>query len=628
MAVPAEPRSDERGTRRLLRLGGRADRRARAALVVAALTQSVALLALPYALGRALDGLLLGTSGQEGPFRGWHNPFRDFHRSYDVFNQIRDAVAGTGASLTWVHTCLILLGIAAFSDAVLAWACEASGAAGTARIRHLMLRQALRVGPTLSRTLPPGDLVSRQTGSAAQAGASTAHAITAVAAGLPALGATVLLFFIDLWCGIAFLLGLLVLAALLSTLIRTTADVTEAYSAEQSRIAAALTEALEGARTVAAAGTAETEARRALNALPALRRHGTGLWRAQAAAVGQSNALLPLLELVVLGVAGWQLTAGRISVGNVLAAVAYVALAVGAVVAVSELVGFAQARGAGRRCSALFTLPRTTYGRAISGGDGGGSVTFVEVWVGRGPEAALRGVTAHIPAGTTVAVVGRSGAGKSTLASLIGRLVEPDAGVVCLDGNPVRDLEAAALHRAVTYAFARPVLIGHTVGDAIAFGPEPLPPEAVTAAARTACADAFITRLPRGYDTPLPAAPLSGGEAQRLGLARAFAHADRVLVLDDATSSLDTVTELQVSRALMAGATGLTKIIIAHRASTAARADRVLWLDAGTVCGYGPHAELWRDPQYRAVFASTWTESPEVPSSGAQDASSIARGAL
>jgi ATP-binding cassette subfamily B protein len=594
-------------------------------LLAAALTQAAALLSLPYALGRALDGLLTGTSGHEGPFRNWHNPFRDFNETYDVYNRLRDSLAEAATSLTWVHASLILLALAAASDAVLAWAGEASAAAGTARIRYVLLRHSLDVGPTLSRGLAPGDLVSRQTGSASQAGASTAHAVTAAAAGLPALGAIVLLFFIDVWCGLAFLVGLVVLAALLSTFIRTTTDVTEAYAVEQSRIAAALTEALEGARTVAAAGTREVEERRVLEPLPALRGHGTGLWRAQGAAIGQSNALLPLLEVVVLGVAGWQLTAGRISVGNVLAAALYVGLAVGAVMAVAELMGLAQAWGAGRRCAALTTLPATTYGQGVAAG-GGAAVTFVEVRVGRGPHAALQGVTAHIPSGATVAVVGRSGAGKSTLAALVGRLIEPDAGVVCLDGEPVRELRPEALHRAVTYAFARPALIGSSIGDAIAFGPAPLPPEAVTAAARAACAHAFITRLPWGYDTPLRAAPLSGGEAQRLGLARAFAHADRVLVLDDATSSLDTVTELQVTRALLAGATGRTKIIIAHRASTAARADVVLWLDAGRVRGYGPHSDLWRDPEYRAVFSTTWAESPALPATNASRVASTSRG--
>jgi ATP-binding cassette subfamily B protein len=210
-----------------------------------------------------------------------------------------------------------------------------------------------------------------------------------------------------------------------------------------------------------------------------------------------------------------------------------------------------------------------------------------------------------VPAGASVAIVGRSGSGKSTLAALFGRLVEPDAGIVCIDGQLIRDLSPAALHTAVTYAFPRPSLLGHTVEQTIAFGHDRPGRDTVVAAAEAACADGFIGRLPLGYATPLPDAPLSGGESQRLGLARAFAHPGRVLVLDDATSSLDTVTELQVSAAINAGGTGQTKVIVAHRTSTAARAQYVIWLENGRVRGYGRHDTLWSDPEYRAVFGTT-----------------------
>ncbi|MEV4185532.1 ATP-binding cassette domain-containing protein, partial [Streptosporangium canum] len=124
----------------------------------------------------------------------------------------------------------------------------------------------------------------------------------------------------------------------------------------------------------------------------------------------------------------------------------------------------------------------------------------------------------------------------------------------------------------------------------------------VRAAARAACADTFVRRLPLGYDTPLEEAPMSGGERQRIGLARAFAHGERLLILDDATSSLDTVTERQVSGALAGELRGRTRLIVAHRVATAAAADRVIWLDGGRVRAYDSHRVLWDDPGYRAVF--------------------------
>jgi tRNA A-37 threonylcarbamoyl transferase component Bud32 len=145
---------------------------------------------------------------------------------------------------------------------------------------------------------------------------------------------------------------------------------------------------------------------------------------------------------------------------------------------------------------------------------------------------------------------------------------------------------------AVGYAFARPALFGDTIAAAIGRDAE--------SAARAARADPFIRRLPLGYRTPPSEAPMSGGELQRLGLARAFAHPGRVLVLDDATSSLDTVTEVQVGEVLTRD--GRTRLIIAHRVGTAARADLVAWLDGGRVRACAPHHELWPDPEYREVF--------------------------
>jgi ATP-binding cassette subfamily B protein len=216
----------------------------------------------------------------------------------------------------------------------------------------------------------------------------------------------------------------------------------------------------------------------------------------------------------------------------------------------------------------------------------------------------LDGVDLTVPAGSTLAVVGRSGAGKSLLAAVAGRLADPDAGEVLLDGVPLRSLTREELRREVGHAFERPALLGATLEDTIGFGaPRPAPPR-VREAARAARADTFITRLPDGYATPCAEAPLSGGEVQRLGLARAFARGGRLLILDDAMSSLDTVTEHHIAEALLRPTPRGSRLIIAHRAATAARADRVAWLDGGRIRAVGTHAELWELPEYREVFGA------------------------
>ena len=203
-------------------------------------------------------------------------------------------------------------------------------------------------------------------------------------------------------------------------------------------------------------------------------------------------------------------------------------------------------------------------------------------------------------------MVGRSGAGKSTLARLAGRLADPDAGAVLLDGTDLRELTRASLRDGVVYAFERPELLGDTPQDVIGFGFRRPGEAQIRAAARQAQAAAFIARLPGQLRTRLDGTALSGGEVQRLGLARAFAHAGtaRLLVLDDATSSLDTVTETLIARAITSGLSGLTRLIVAHRETTAARADLVAWLDGGRIRALAPHAELRADREYLAIFGA------------------------
>jgi ATP-binding cassette subfamily B protein len=212
--------------------------------------------------------------------------------------------------------------------------------------------------------------------------------------------------------------------------------------------------------------------------------------------------------------------------------------------------------------------------------------------------ALLDSIDLTVPGGAAVAVVGRSGAGKSVLVAVAARLREPDEGEVLLDGVPVGQLSHGALRAAVNCAFERPVLVGERIADAVGLGQDTA---LVRAAARATHAHDFVSRLPSGYDTPLAEAPMSGGETQRLGLARAW-RASRLLVLDDATSSVDMVTEMQISRALTEDHGRRTRLIVTHRAATAAHADLVVWLEAGRVRAVGPHEGLWGDPDYRAVF--------------------------
>jgi ATP-binding cassette subfamily B protein len=415
---------------------------------------------------------------------------------------------------------------------------------------------------------------------------------------VPALGGLVALVLIDPLLAVAFLVAAPFLVWLGRVLAQRSSTAASRYLEVQGSIGALLVGTLAGARTIAAAASQDREVRRVLDSLPDLRQHGRRMWATQASIAGSSAVTGPLVEVAVLGVAGLLLTRHRISAGELVAASQYVLLAAGLPAPLSFLARFSRARAGAARVAEVTSAPAPKYGPLGLSGPGG-RLEFRDVTV----RDALVGLSLVVPAGTLMAVVGRSGSGKSTLAALAGRLRDPDEGEVLLDGLPLRLLSRAQLRGAVAYGFDRPELVGETVRDAIALGCPPEYVDRVVPAARAACADEFVRRLPAGYATPMADAPLSGGERQRLGLARAFVRPARLLVLDDATSSLDTATELQISTVLTGQLSERTRIVVAHRARTAAQADLVAWLDGGRVRRVARHDELWQDPDYRRAFA-------------------------
>lgn len=522
---------------------------------------------------------------------------------------------GDPAGPAWTLLCAAVIAAEVVLDAAAARLSGEVDGRSTARLRRLGLAALLRTAPHHAARHAAGDTAARLTAHAAEAGkvpAAVAHTVTAL---LPPLGAVVALFLIDLWTALAFLAGVPLLVLLLRAFSRSTLTSVARYQQVQLATAGRLVEALAGARTIAAAGTADRERSRILAQLPELGAEGRRMWQVYGSTTARSSALMPMLFYAVLAVGGIRLSTGAIGVGELLAASRYAGLAAGVGAVTGGLAAVARGRAAARRAAALLALPVLGHGRAELQEGGPGTLELRGVRVVRGGATVLHDISLVIPGGTTVAVVGRSGAGKTLFAAVAGRLADPDAGRVLLDGVPLPELTAESLRREVGYAFDRPVPLGDTVGDAIGFGEGPDPgPEAIRAAARAAGADAFVRRLPHGYGTRLADAPMSGGEVQRLGLARAFCHAGRLLVLDDATSSLDTVTAREVERALAHEVRPGTRVVVAHRLSSAARADLVVWLEDGRVRATGTHADLWRrDPDYRAVFAvDAHRESREV----------------
>ena len=512
-----------------------------------------------------------------------------------------DAVLGGHEPAPWLVGCGLLVGLLIVCDALDDLASGASTARATAWLRRSVLDHVLALGPRSGRRFGVGDLTTRMVGNAADAGRVGTVLVWAFTALVPALGGIVALALIDPWLCLTFLVGAPVLLVLVRSNVRDASELADRYLRVQGSIATRLVDALAGARTIAAARTTARERRRILAPLPELHGAGMGMWRVQTRIAAQEALLIPLLKVAVLAAAGFELARGRISPGEVLAAILYVGLAAEVGSAVTSVSQFAQARAAAGRAADVLAQPAAEYGTEHLP-EGPGRVEFRAVTVRNRGLPVLRDLDLVVPGGALVAVVGRSGSGKSLLAALVGRLLDPDEGEVLLDGVPLPQLDRRDLRRAVGYGFERPALIGDTLADVIALGERiPAQPE-LAAAAEAACADDFIRRMPQGYQTKLADARMSGGEVQRIGLARAFAHAGRVLVLDDVAASLDTVTEHHIRQVLTGALADRTRLVVAHRASTAAHADLVIWLADGRVRCVAPHHELWSEPTYREVF--------------------------
>jgi ATP-binding cassette, subfamily B, bacterial len=237
---------------------------------------------------------------------------------------------------------------------------------------------------------------------------------------------------------------------------------------------------------------------------------------------------------------------------------------------------------------------------------GPGRVTYrdVEFEYAEG-RTVLRHIDLELDPGRTVALIGHTGSGKTTLAALVPRFYDVTAGALELDGVDIRDVTVASLRRSIGIVSQDPFLFSATVRENIAFGRADATDEEVEQAARLAQAHEFIERLPEGYDTMVGerGITLSGGQRQRIAIARALIVDPRVLILDDATASVDATTEAQIKLGLREAMRGRTTIIIAHRLSTIALADEIVVLAEGTIAARGTHDDLiTHSPVYREIY--------------------------
>jgi ATP-binding cassette subfamily B protein len=333
--------------------------------------------------------------------------------------------------------------------------------------------------------------------------------------------------------------------------------------------------------------------------------------------------------LIVWAVGIWQVSRGHITVGVLTAFLAYIGRFYTRLDSMSRIVSVTQKAAAGAKrifdiLDHVSSVPEPANPVHLPRIQG--RIDVNNIGFRYGNRAVLRGVDLSIQPGEMIGLVGHSGSGKSTLVNLICRFYDVSEGAILVDGVDIRSLRIPEYRRNIGLVLQEPFLFFGTIAENIAYGKPDATREEIIAAARAAHAHEFILRLPHGYDSMVGerGQTLSGGERQRISIARALLIDPHILILDEATSSVDTTTEKEIQKALDNLVRGRTTIAIAHRLSTLRRADRLVVLDKGQIVEVGQHEELLaREGAYYRLYQA---QQRQAESEAAGDQAELSEG--
>lgn len=373
--------------------------------------------------------------------------------------------------------------------------------------------------------------------------------------------------------------------------------------AVQDRLAEAsgrVQEAIAAIETVQAFGRERDEAKAYRSDVELAFESGLRLVKWRASFMSAVSVLTYAALAIILTIGGRSVIAGTLTPGELTAFLIYTGMVASAFATIASLYGsLSRAAGATERLyDVVDQVPEIRDSeKPVDLPSGKGAVHFNDVhfhYASRPDDPVLRGVDINLEAGQIVALVGPSGAGKTTIASLLPRFYDVQQGVVTLEGVDVRNLRLRDLRGAIAVVAQEPVLFSGSIRENIAYSNPALSDELIEQAASDANADAFIRAFPEGYETLVGerGVKLSGGQKQRIAIARAIVADPRVLILDEATSNLDSESEAAVQQALSKLMKGRTTLVIAHRLSTVRDADRICVVEGGETSAQGTHQEL------------------------------------
>ncbi len=479
------------------------------------------------------------------------------------------------------------------------------------RLRRDLFGHIQRLPMDFFEKNPSGELMSRLTNDIDAVNDAVAQNVTTLLASvLTMAGIVVAMFVLHPWLALASLLVVpLMLAFTRFVAVFTRRGFTELQK-DLGRLNGVMEEAIAGQKTV-------NVFRRNASVIAAFRAENEKVYRAGVAANSYALLLMPLTAvlgnlfvIVLAGLGGWLALSGLVTVGVIATFINYGQSFVNPLRQIANLYNTLQAAlaGAERVFEILDTPPEVDRAPGAAGLAPRGDVRFDGVGFSYQPGTkVLDDVSFEAKPGQTIALVGPTGAGKTTIANLLTRFHEIDEGAITIDGVDVRDVAKADLRRSLGLVLQDTYLFGDTVMENIRYGRLDATDEEVIRAAEMADADGFIRQLPKGYETVLSerAGNLSQGQRQLLAIARTLLAQPAILILDEATSSVDTRTEARIQKALLRLMAGRTSFVIAHRLSTIRDADQVLVIDGGRVVERGTHDELVaRKGRYHELYTS------------------------
>ena len=454
-----------------------------------------------------------------------------------------------------------------------------------------------------------GETVSRMTNDTAVVkGLITDHLANFLSGTISIIGSIVVLLLLDWKMALLMFIALPIAAVILMTLGRRMHQVSKGMQTETAQFTSVIQQVLSEIRLVKASNAEEIEYKNGENGITKLFRYGLKEAKIQALISPLIGLVIMVLLVVILGFGGMRVSSGALMAGDLVAFIMYlfqIVMPMGQLAAF--FTQFQKAAGATERIISIIDMndEQDDSKRDVQNMNQPIKVERLHYSYNNG-ESVLNNISFSVEAGKVTAIVGPSGSGKTTLFSLLERYYLPQQGSIRLGEEPINEFSLFSWRSQIGYVSQESPIVAGTIRDNICYGMDkPVDEDDLRRVAKMAYADQFITELPNGYDTEVGerGIKLSGGQRQRIAIARAFLRDPKLLMLDEATSSLDSKSEQVVQQALQNLMKGRTTLVIAHRLSTVIDSDQIIFLDKGKITGSGTHEQLVQTHSLYREFA-------------------------